>query len=189
MNFLPLQVGKTYVTRKGEVHTVKHMAPNSIAVTTDDRHLWYANTGRCHFDGRDDEDDVVAEFVPFKPETPVIPHKDLIRAVLDGKTVQLKYGEGWADLSWEGLMRHLLDDFRRQHQTFRIKPEPVVRWTTVHRTSQDGVIFACWGHSSDRDFAAKHVTSCLSQNLPAKVLRLEFDSDTLDVISAKTEAP
>ena len=69
---------------------------------------------------------------------------------------------------------------------YRIKPEPVVLYLSVGRTVQGSV------HVGDATYNRSVIErlgrplKCWSAN---KILRLELDPDTLDVISAKTEKP
>lgn len=114
-----------------------------------------------------------------------IPNADLIRAILDGKVVQKRYpGVGeWRDAapaaSIETLASGSLD------YEFRIKPETVVHWHAITRHHNDrttitGDFIGCDNpERSARGWAGKH---------NGKVLRLEL-SDTLEVISVRTEEP
>lgn len=111
-----------------------------------------------------------------------IPHADLIRAALYGKTVQWDSdGNGrWQTYTTpQEAIRSMLIYLNHK---YRLKPEPAVRWLPV------------WagGHVGD-DFDSKEQLATEAwkyEYQPGyKVLRLELDPDTLEVISAKTEAP
>lgn len=104
---------------------------------------------------------------------PEIPHAGLIRAVLDGKTVQY-LDRRWVDLTPRGFFHHMAEP--RPYAQYRIKPEPVVTW---HEVFKDAHVGEGW---ADRE-------EVVGSPLVEKVLRLELDPDTLDVISARTEAP
>jgi hypothetical protein len=120
-----------------------------------------------------------------------IPHADLIRAVLDGKVVQFKNTADWNDVP-QGLPGVVFIAHHVQatpNFEWRLKPEPVVRWTTVHRNGEGDVVYACWGHWSDRTAAVKHIQRSTAEGMACKLVRIELDPDTLDIISCRTEAP
>lgn len=107
--------------------------------------------------------------------------RELLKAAVNGKIVQVLNGGTWIDLSLEGVVRHFLNGTTDLGEsftipTYRIKPVPFVQWCAVLKSGQ------VTNGMTARNAAAKY-SSC------AKVLRLEMDADTFEVISAKTEAP
>lgn len=136
---------------------------------------------------------------------PNIPHADLIRAVLDGKTVQcrdIKFrgepptvpGFQYVDCidatsDWMGMPRtpvnlaqaaiDLMVNNAPDYE-FRLKPESIVSW---HPVFSSGFV--------DQGFATRDEALAVSRDQPdfRKILRLERDPDTLKVIDARTEAP
>lgn len=109
-----------------------------------------------------------------------IPHADLIRAVLDGKVVQFREQDGdeWDRYLTEGTIRNIIDHPEWQ---WRVKPESVVWFmgiTLPHKTVTP--------YAADRQDILRFSNGAMKI---AKVLRLELDPDTLDVINARTEAP
>ena len=66
---------------------------------------------------------------PDDENKPIIPHADIIRAVLDGKTVQWESHDGWHDIpNTLGGVAEIAEAPDVKH---RIKPEPAVRWGPV----------------------------------------------------------
>jgi hypothetical protein len=113
---------------------------------------------------------------------PDIQHADLIRAVLDGKTLQVTDERGvpkkdWSTFSGPSALRMLIDYPDRY---YRVKPDSTVRYMAVFVNGDLGPPRA----SKDLAFSAANKT--WGDGL-AKVLRIELDPDTLDVVSAKTE--
>lgn len=111
-----------------------------------------------------------------------IAHLEILRAILDGKTVQVADAMGrplpdWAERSGEDALLFVLNNSTRHY--YRVRPDTLVRWCPV---GASGNVFA---HSMDRNTA---VVRCRDLNV-SKILRLELDADTLDIISARTENP
>jgi hypothetical protein len=117
------------------------------------------------------------------PQPEPIPHADLIRAVLDGKTVQWEEDGQW--LSYKSGDDAICDLVRNPSRFgYRLKPEPIVRWLCAF---PDGIV------CGDDDEAFHTKEALLSRASKGKwegykCIRLGLDPDTLDVISAKTEA-
>lgn len=113
-----------------------------------------------------------------------IPHADMIRAVLDGKVVQARTadGKGWYDLGGTAADIAYICNYPSVAQDggprFRLKPKSSVSWHPVWRPGHVGFGFATkWELLRDSE-----------ENMYAsdfKVLRLELDSETLEVISTK----
>lgn len=112
-----------------------------------------------------------------------IPNADLIRAVLDGKTVQRKMQPSGA---WDtyALARDALADLISYGDAYewRFKPEPVVLW---------GAVWHKWDYTlaNIEDNSREAAAVRAKHEKDGKVLRIELDPDTLAVISATTEAP
>lgn len=113
-----------------------------------------------------------------------IPNADLIRAILDGKTVQRRYpGVGeWTDAHPATAIQSLASGGGSAYE-FRLKPEPLVLWHTVHRNKHTG-LYVGGGFNNNKEVARDY-----AQRNNGKLLRLELDAETLDVISARTEEP
>lgn len=120
---------------------------------------------------------------------PEIPHADLIRAVLDGKVVQLRFPD--EDMVWReyGARRTIgwLTSGPGRKPESRIKPEPVVKWCGLHEGAGSKGSYSIESYRSEED-ARKSIR--LLEN-GSKLLRIELDPDTLDVIheGTRTEAP
>lgn len=104
--------------------------------------------------------------------------RDLVAAVLDGKTIQYNetHDTAWWNLDTRGFFDHLANP--RAGYTYRVKPEHVVRYMGVH---------------ANGDFGAPSLKREVAQSWhcgdPFKVmLRVELDPDSLAVIRAVTEA-
>lgn len=81
---------------------------------------------------------------------------------------------GWASpLGGQVAIEYML---RRDDLKFRVEPDPLVQWCAVLKNTVITSGFC------DRAAAAKYSSA-------AMVLRVELDPDTLEVISARTEAP
>lgn len=111
-------------------------------------------------------------------------YEDLIRAVLNGKSVQYRrtgaVGE-WYDTedTLGNVIISLVQNSRYDTFEYRLKPQPLVKWCAIQRDSQRNALVLGKLH---REAAAEDAGT-------VRVLRLELDPDTLDVISATTEAP
>jgi hypothetical protein len=216
---LKLEVGRTYVTRDGtETVTICQMA-RCVSWAVGDNGRNYLSDGRVDA-YRERQADLVAEAnttggsAHEKPpvsaewmDTSVdkpksIPHADLIRAVLDGKVVQIQFEDGvWREYDPTRLIGWLVNPGARQPK-FRLKPEPVVRYIPIFDTiSGISVIVGNTelpGNTAGQQCNTKaYAIEALHPNdaqlmrggKHGKVLRLELDPDTLDVIDARTEAP
>lgn len=183
---MKLEVGKWYRRRDGEVREIVVYKPpyaNLDGIFGDSVGCWYWEDG-CVSLVHDSMMDLIQEVERPAPDT--VPQADLIRAVLDGKPVQWQRvdhpEDAWADMpSPAGTLVALVMSRDRR---FRLKPESVVRWGVVYR-AEDFPGTICIVHvyfEADAREDAKGKQS-------AKVLRIELDPDTLDVISATTEAP
>jgi hypothetical protein len=105
---------------------------------------------------------------------------DLIRAAIEGKTVQWRVAakrvpSAWMDYDSDALdvIACLAGDLMRNtgNYEFRVKPEPVVRWIGMY---EDGEI--SWGYSSTKGLLIP------SGSCPfTKALRLTIDPDTHEV--------
>lgn len=102
-----------------------------------------------------------------------IPHEDLIRAVLDGKTVQWAYSHRdrdlWQDLNAVSAIIELTKDTGTY--IFRLKPEPRCVWSCVSNAC--GVVGADWRKPEKKP-------GCVT-------LRHEFDPDTREYIRTVKE--
>lgn len=112
---------------------------------------------------------------PANPDP--IPRRDLVTAVLAGKTVQWKRepSDDWEDLpSPKGALICIL----MERSAVRLKPDPVERYTGITKEGNFGASYA------SRDAACRDT----DYGPVKKVLRVELDPDTLAVITAVTEA-
>jgi hypothetical protein len=104
---------------------------------------------------------------------------DMLRAVLDGKTVQhCNLSGDWQDLERERALRLLVT---QPGYRYRVKPEPRVQWVGVRASSQ--LVTDGWRGKVDLAGWAAHNHIELES-----FLRLEFDPDNGDV-KATVEAP
>lgn len=182
MSGIRLQVGKTYRARNGTEHTIARIK-GDIAVNTHGFDGWYAHTGKCFSDGREDTDDLIEEVIPDNVNS--IPHADLIRAVLDGMVVQVGYNTGSGNsVEWEdGQPCEIIAEMvTNPNYAYRLKPEPMIRW------------IAAWpgGHLSCARATKEELRTEAGKNEwleGYKCIRLELDPDTLDVIDTRTEEP
>lgn len=191
-NEITLQVGKTYIDGMGR--TVKITGTNigmfryTGAIVNsgyvEGQTNTYQEDGRWSFDGSQPHERDLVKEVPGISD-PMIPHAAMIRSVLDGKTVQREVRDGyWVSMNANPLIA--IEGIVTQPDfNYRIKPEPAVSWCACFKEA-DGRVW--WGDPFDDRAVAARVLS--QRNIPdAKLLRIELDPDTLEVISAKTEAP
>lgn len=111
------------------------------------------------------------------------PHADLIRAVLDGKTVQYESAieSGYVDLCPGDPLAAIRRLLTILWATYRIKPEPLVKYLVVSKSHTYGL--------SILGYDSLELAQSVAATLPSgQVSRLELDPDTLAVISATTEA-
>jgi hypothetical protein len=102
-----------------------------------------------------------------------VKYTDLLAAQAAGKKVQSRYpGVDWQDGIW---------GFDCAVSEFRLKPELFVRWFGMMKTPSGGFVFTN-AHTS------KNAASTFILNPDAKLIRMEIDPDTLDVISCTTES-
>lgn len=133
-----------------------------------------------------------------------IPNADLIRAVLDGKTVQFRE-PAIPDLNkaageWKNYMSadiletvaDLADALRTlspDNAEWRIKPDLFVRWHPVLKMPGGSTVIIS-GRISKKDASNPYNFPRGEWNQNDKlvgVLRIELDPDTLDVVKAETE--
>lgn len=108
-------------------------------------------------------------------KAPQIMHHDLMLAALGGRVIQWRRESSqWVDCTdARSAVRCLVsgdDSFE-----YRVKPESIVSW---HQVFRGGKIGEGWIERADVEGPNAF-----------KVLRIELDPDTLDVIEARTEAP
>lgn len=120
--------------------------------------------------------------------TPIdeIPNRELIRAVLDGKTVQwrskvLRVGGKWDDVSARDAIVYLAE--ASPSLEFRLKPEPVVFWGYVEMDKQ--------GRRDAKICRDELAARAEYRSYPGirSVLRIEVDPENFSVINARMEAP
>lgn len=104
-------------------------------------------------------------------ETEAIPHADLIRAVLDGKTVQFWSENRWWDGDNRAKAIKLILDY--PGGKYRLKPEPEVRYLAVYIDAGGDVAFSIW-HNRDK---AQDVVDAQAGRLHC----IEIDPDSLAV--------
>lgn len=118
-----------------------------------------------------------------------IPNAELIRAVLDGKTVQRRCLDGWYDMPATAGTVADLAAWSEHVPTLRIKPEPFVRWLPVLKMPGGSTVLVS-GRISKKDASNPYNFPRGEWNQNDKlvgVLRIELDPDTLDVVKAETE--
>ncbi len=105
----------------------------------------------------------------------MVPNAHLIRAVLEGKIVQMRPDSSakWLDMSGHDAVAQLVN---HPLGIYRLKPEPVVLWATV---KPRGIV------GQESELSARAAAQHASDG-PWKVLRIELDPDTLQVISGTT---
>jgi hypothetical protein len=169
-----IEVGRTYVDRKGRAHTIDRHTPAEAYVEDAKGLSWKAGGISWQHPDLDLVGLAVEDARNHTSQPEPIPHADLIRAVLDGKTVQWEEDGQW--LSYKSGDDAICDLVRNPSRFgYRLKPEPVVSW---HAVFSNGFV--------EQGYAAKReIPDCACR----KVLRLELDPDTLDVLSARAEAP
>lgn len=108
-------------------------------------------------------------------------HAEYIEAALDGKIIQYKdVHNRWVNLvNRDSTIRFIL---REPTRTFRVKPTPYLRRQIVVKNSNGDIYVENWGGT---DEGAKEY----AKRIGAKVLYLEFDPETLEVMSHRTENP
>jgi hypothetical protein len=109
-----------------------------------------------------------------------VKHADLIRAVLDGKTVQFREGprDDWDEYGHPWAIPQMI---LHPEWEWRLRPETLVWFmgiTLPHKTVTP--------YATNRDDVLNFGNGAMEL---AKILRLELDPDNLSVISARTEAP
>lgn len=177
-----LEIGKTYLnrarTRTYKITGVGRGGMDTDIVTDGTQHWW--------LDGRksdflDNDNDLVEE-VPAQGAQPIL-HADLIQAVLDGEALQWKQPGGqWAEPERNHAIFLLAGPMN--DKVWRVKPDNVVAWAPVCKADFDDKHFI--GNTcTRREFVPKRVCG----GPVVKVLCIELDPDTLEVVSAKTEAP
>jgi hypothetical protein len=201
-----IEVGRTYVDRKGRAHTIDRHTPAEAYVEDAKGLSWKAGGISWQHPDLDLVGLAVEDARNHTSQPEPIPHADLIRAVLDGKTVQWRspetFQDQWEDMpSPKGCIVALLTAHNR---SFRIKPEPVVRWIPIFNNIITGVSVYIGSATKRENLQTGGGTRCATKEEAVaalckhdqdvlrnggKVLRLELDPDTLDVISARTEAP
>ncbi len=105
------------------------------------------------------------------------PHKHaiLIKAWADGAQIQFwSSGAGWADI---------FDPAWGDQVKYRVKPANLVQFCPVTLDSGCPITLAAW---SVKEEALAHVES-LRNKAPLGILRIEFNHDTLDLVSATME--
>lgn len=204
MSNIQLEVGKTYLSRDGKkVRIIRNSEEGAYPFVGEPHGIYRPNGSywvtrgecqadliaeaptepRCHACGLGERClDAQCPNPPQQPEQPEpIPHADLIRAVLDGKVVQVDDGAGFRDERFvPGQMVAWLAK-PSPGWKFRLKPEPVVRWFSIYPENTH-LMFGIAGEFVQREVA-------VGMDGVLKLIRLELDPDTLEVISAKTEAP
>ena len=115
--------------------------------------------------------------------SPSIPNAELIQAVLDGHVVQVTTGDAghWTDMDPNVAVTTLVR--AAPGLRFRRKPHALVAWLPVYRNDKDGV--GIGNVYLDRS----HVPRELPTGPVVRLLRLELDAQTLDSVTAVSEAP
>jgi hypothetical protein len=111
-----------------------------------------------------------------------IPNAELIQAVLDGEVVQVSPGDGhWTDMDPNVAVATLVR--AAPGLRFRRKAQALVAWLPVYRHEQGGV--GMGNVYLDR----AHVPRELPTGPVVRLVRLELDPNTLDAVTAVSEAP
>lgn len=119
----------------------------------------------------------------------MIPHANLIRAVLDGKTAQFRRSGRWCDMPSTARTVADLATWSEYSTALRIKPYAVVRWHPILKMPGGSLVIAS-GRISKKDASDPHSFPRDQWNSADKlvgVLRIELDPDTLQVVTAETE--
>jgi hypothetical protein len=111
-----------------------------------------------------------------------IPNAELIQAVLDGHVVQVTPGDGhWTDMDPNVAVATLVR--AAPGLRFRRKPQALVAWVPIYRHEKEGV--GLGNVYLDR----AHVPRELPTGPVVRLVRLELDPNTLDAVTAVSEAP
>jgi len=111
-----------------------------------------------------------------------IPNAELIQAVLDGHVVQVTPGDGhWTDMDPNVAVATLVR--AAPGLRFRRKPQALVAWLPIYRNEKEGV--GVGNVYLDR----AHVPRELPTGPVVRLVRLELDPNTLDSVTAVSEAP
>lgn len=171
---MKLEVGKTYVTNDGE-HVTMTLVRGDIVCSGNRQ--WRKGGG--YYDG---PGAIVDKSIKREAATP---HADLIRAVLDGKVVQVKGASSgaWFDLPVDkDTIQRLLSS---ESLEFRLKPEPVVWWFPI-------TLFNNALQHNDACPTREDAVGWCEHNgegVLVSLLRVELDPDNVALIDAHTEAP
>lgn len=180
---MKLEIGKLYLNRLGNTITIVGQDTNGYFL--DAKGGSYYDVG-CKMLSQESQGDLVVErAAPYASRVPNgSPHADLIRALLDGKQVQWMHrlNPAMGDTPWvtftsfsEAISALVFSTYL----TFRLKPENAVSW---HGLWRDGRPSAGFASREELQAERWHRT-------PDRILRLEINSKTMEVISTKTEAP
>lgn len=210
-SMIKLEVGKTYLTRSGECRTITRIS-DGVAYDAYGS-TWWVMGGQKNTTKESPEDlveQVVVDVDVMLPGwqaaavQPAIPNADLIRAVLDGKTVQWRTSKDseWRDLSsFRGALICLA---QAKYDEVRLKPEPVVRWVPVFFNIRDtqapdfsrlsvGNFINAGSKASSKEEAltalCNHDREVLLRGGNGYFLVLTFDPDTGQLLSTCVEQP
>lgn len=176
-------VGKIYADREGVLHKIDRQTAHG-AFVEDDRGLSWTARGSSYQAQRYD---LVAEHVDTK--VPASFNEDLVRAALNGKTIQWAKltidPPQWVEFKTAREAIYSLASVSSERLQFRVKPEPIECWATLSVSVGSGSLDP-WVNG-ERCKGDARATAMKYQR--AVVLRLVLDPDTLDVIEAKTEKP
>ncbi|MGZ5180680.1 MAG: hypothetical protein ACXWC6_15315 [Ramlibacter sp.] len=111
-----------------------------------------------------------------------IPNAELIQAVLEGQVVQVTPGDGhWTDMDPAVAVATLVR--AAAGLRFRLKPRAMVAWLPVYRHEKEGL--GIGNAYLDRE----HVPRELPTGPVVRLIRLELDPNSLETVTAVSEAP
>lgn len=172
---MKLEMGKTYVDSAGNKHEITSRVEGKFFARNTSSWLYWDENGKAQQGHGGRLHDLVSE------AGPVIPHADILRALLDGKAVQYKSPNGpdlWVTM--EGTAADAAYVLNYPSMQYRIKRDPITKYCALWDNGE-----VSRGFDSKVDMWSTLRTS--GEASASAVLRLTIDPDTLDVIHATTE--
>lgn len=153
------------------------------------------NSSGVYWQGPGHNTDGKSNLITKAPE-PLL-HVEYIQAVLEGKVVQQRGDIGvFFDLPHDDPMSAIAQIAVSPTAEFRIKPDVLVRWIPVVRMTGGTPVIpgarvdkAAASFRGNYNATATRGTEWQSHDTLVKVIRLEINPDTLEVINHRTEAP
>lgn len=115
------------------------------------------------------------------------PHKHaaIIKAWADGAEIQMKVAGEWMDIQIQELLEQT---YGGGVEHFRVKPTNVVRYCAVAQMPA-GTIYVTDGKTADGFAASRAFNGVTTSDKIVGLVRLEFNPDTAELVSATMEKP